>query len=153
MQIYGNWSICISMIFSGWSLKLMISQCTSLPKNGGCSLVIATSMCCQRNSWTWKSSHRSCRVLKDLPNDLILCGPYIHVLGSGFGFRKITWNVFLFPQMSLKPVIGLNGGDQAKVSETNSLKSDLGHSAAIRKQRQFAQNQGVKKIYEWLIDC
>ena len=50
--------------------------------------------------------------------------------------------------MSLKPVIRLNGGDHAKVSETNSLKSDLGHSAAIRKQRQFAQNQGVKKIYE-----
>ena len=40
MQIYGNWSICISMIFSGWSLKLMISQCTSHPKNGGWIYII-----------------------------------------------------------------------------------------------------------------
>ena len=46
----------------------------------------------------------------------------------------------------------MNGADHDKLLsdeggrkfKTNSLKSDLEHSATIRKQRQFAQNHGRK---------
>ena len=36
------------------------------------------------------------------------------------------------------------GGEGDRKFKTNSLKSDLEHSATIRKQRQFAQNHGRK---------